>query len=204
MNTGKIKEMTFRENIDKKELVNYPLYGFSGDIVLVDNYSEIKKSARILRTADVLGFDTETKPSFRKGRGNKVALLQLSDKKTAYLFRLNSIGLPDEIAGILADRSIIKAGVAVHDDIKALKALNYFKEEGFVELQDYVKEFGIESSGLQKLSAIILGFRISKRQQVTNWETPELSGAQMVYAATDAWVCYEIYKKLGNIIPLKK
>lgn len=195
--------MTFKENIDKKELADYPLSGFKGSIVLVDNYSELKKSARILSKADILGFDTETKPSFRKGRNNKVALLQLSDDKTAYLFRLNSIGLPDEIAAILADRSIIKAGVAVHDDIKALKAINKFREDGFVELQDYVKKFGIESSGLQKLAVIILGFRISKRQQVTNWEAPELSEAQMIYAATDAWVCYEIYKKLGNIIPLK-
>lgn len=195
--------MTFKENIDKKELADYPLSGFKGNIVLVDNYSDLIKSARILSKADILGFDTETKPSFRKGRNNKVALLQLSDDKTAYLFRLNSIGLPDEIAAILADRSVIKAGVAVHDDIKALKALNHFKEEGFVELQDYVKKFGIESSGLQKLSAIILGFRISKRQQVTNWAAPELSEAQMIYAATDAWVCYEIYKKLGNFIPLK-
>ena len=195
--------MIFKESIDKKELANYPLSGFKGEIVLVDNYSGLKKSAQILRTADILGFDTETKPSFRKGRNNKVALLQLSDNNTVYLFRLNSTGLPDEIAGILADRSIIKAGVAIHDDIKALKKLNHFNEDGFVELQDHVKKFGIESSGLQKLSAIILGFRISKRQQVTNWEAPELSEAQMIYAATDAWVCYEIYKKLGNNIPLK-
>lgn len=190
--------MMFKESIDKKELAEYPLSAFKGDIVLVDDYSEVKKSARILRSADVLGFDTETRPSFRKGRGNKVALLQLSDNRTAFLFRLNSTGLPDEIADILADSEIIKAGVAIRDDIKALKKLNHFNADGFVELQDHVKKFGIESSGLQKLSAIILGFRISKRQQLTNWEAPELSLAQMLYAATDAWVCYEIYKKLGT------
>ena len=194
--------MTFKENIDREELAHYPLSAFNGDIVLVDDYSKLKSSIKALKTAELLGFDTETRPSFKKGRTNKVALLQLSDEKRAYLFRINNIGLPDEIAEILADSSVIKAGVAIHDDIKALRAVNKFNPGGFVELQNYVKDYGIESSGLRKLSAIILGFKISKRQQVSNWEAAQLTAPQLHYAATDAWVCYEIYKKLADHSPV--
>ncbi|HDZ42168.1 MAG TPA: hypothetical protein ENH59_10910 [Bacteroidetes bacterium] len=114
------------------------------------------------------------------------------------MFRLNKIGLPPDRFYTLADESVAKLGVAIHDDIKALKTIRNFKERGFIELQDYVKDFGIASSGLRKLSAIILGFRISKRQQVSNWEAEDLTGAQLHYAATDAWVCCEIYKKLDK------
>lgn len=194
--------MTFRENIDKEELVEYPITEFPGEIVLVDNYKKLKKSIRILKSSDTIGFDTETKPSFRKGKVNSVALMQLSNRHQAFIFRINILGLPDELIDILADKSITKAGVAIHDDIKGLKNISDFTEEGFVELQDYVKQFGINSSGLRKLTAIILGFRISKRQQVSNWEARELSDAQLCYAATDAWVCYEIYKKLSKHSPV--
>ena len=201
MNSGKKVRMTFKENIDKTELSEYPLSGFQGDIVLVDSYKKLKKSIKILKSCEVLGFDTETKPSFRKGKVHSVALMQLSNCRQAFIFRINIIGLPDELIDILTDESIIKAGVAIHDDIKGLKSINVFQEQGFVELQDYVKNFGIKSSGLRKLAAIILGFRISKRQQVSNWEASELTDAQLLYAATDAWVCYKIYKKLDKHNP---
>ena len=190
--------MTFKENIDKNELSEYPLSGFQGDIVLVDSYKKLKQSIKVLKSGDMLGFDTETKPSFRKGKVNRVALMQLSNSRQAFIFRINIIGLPDELIDILSDKSIIKAGVAIHEDIKGLKSISDFQEQGFIELQDYVKDFGILSSGLRKLAAIILGFRISKRQQVSNWEASELTEAQLMYAATDAWVCYEIYKKLDK------
>jgi len=193
--------MTYKENIDKTELAEYPVSGFGGDIVLVDSFKKLKESVVILKSSDILGFDTETKPSFRKGKVNSVALIQLSNKRQAFIFRTSIIGLPGELIDILSDKSIIKAGVAIHDDIKGLKKISDFREEGFVELQEYVKGFGIKSSGLRKLSAIILGFRISKKQQVSNWEAPELTEAQLQYAATDAWVCYEIYMKLNKHNP---
>jgi len=198
MNSGEKARMTFKENIDKNELSEYPLSGFQGDIVLVDSYKKLKQSIKVLKSGDMLGFDTETKPSFRKGKVNRVALMQLSNGRQAFIFRINIIGLPDELIDILSDKSIIKAGVAIHEDIKGLKSISDFQEQGFIELQDYVKDFGIMSSGLRKLAAIILGFRISKRQQVSNWEASELTEAQLMYAATDAWVCYEIYKKLDK------
>ena len=146
----------------------------------------------------LLGFDTETRPTFKKGRKNKVSLIQLSSGTIACLFRINKMGFPDKLVDLLADPSVIKAGVAVHDDIRFLKGVKKFEPSGFVDLQTFVKDFGIQSSGLKKLVAIILGFRISKRQQVTDWEAEQLTEAQQIYAATDAWVCYQIYKKLTN------
>lgn len=201
MNSGKKEEMTYKENIDKTELENYPVSGFQGEIVLVDNYKKVKESCNILKSSTILGFDTETKPSFKKGKVNRVALMQLSNNRQAFIFRINIIGLPVELVEILTDGSIIKAGVAIRDDVKGLKTIKNFTEKGFIELQDYVKQFGIESSGLRKLTAIILGFKISKRQQVSNWEADELKDTQLRYAATDAWVCHEIYMKLSNNSP---
>ncbi|HOS71696.1 MAG TPA: 3'-5' exonuclease [Bacteroidales bacterium] len=131
-------------------------------------------------------------------RDERTRYLSFSCQPAACLFRINRIGIPDELADILSDPSVIKAGVAIHDDLRFLTGIRKFTPDGFIDLQKFVKEFGIKSSGLRKLAAIILGFRISKAQQITDWEAGELSEAQIVYAATDAWVCYEIYSKLMN------
>lgn len=186
----------YLEEISAEELVNYEVSWFRGELVVVDDLKKFSRVLPRLRNRKVLGFDTETRPSFRKGRKNKVSLIQLATSDFACLFRINKIGIPQELADILADPDIIKAGVAVHDDIKFLRNVKKFEPAGFVDLQKLVKEYGIKSSGLKKLAAIVLGFRISKRQQVTDWQAEELTEAQQIYAATDAWVCYEIYKKL--------
>jgi ribonuclease D len=188
----------YRENITVEELAGCELSWYKGEIVLVDNLKSFYETIPKLYGADLLGFDTETKPTFKKGRKNSVSLIQLSTGNLACLFRINKIGFPDELIKLLADPSVIKAGVAVHDDIRFLKGVKKFSPEGFVDLQSFVRDFGIKSSGLKKLAAIILGFRISKRQQVTDWEAEQLTEAQMIYAATDAWVCHQIYKKLVN------
>jgi len=184
--------------ITPEEIEHYELSWFKGEIVLVDDISGFYKILPRLLRSGILGFDTETKPSFRKGRKNNVSLIQLATEDLACLIRINKIGIPSELAGILSDPGIIKAGVAVHDDIKYLSKVKGFAPSGFIDLQKFVKDYGIESSGLKKLTAIILGFRISKRQQVTDWEAEKLSDAQLIYAATDAWVCQKIYKKLIN------
>jgi ribonuclease D len=189
----------YRESISSEELRDYDLSWFRGVIVVVDNHRIFREVMPKLRKEKILGFDTETKPSFRKGHKNKVSLIQLSSGKLACLFRINRIGLPDDLTDLLADPGVIKAGVAIHDDIRFLKSVRRFTPDGFVDLQKFVKDFGINSSGLKKLSAIVLGFRISKQQQVTDWEAAELSEAQQIYAATDAWVCHEIYTKLTKI-----
>jgi ribonuclease D len=189
---------SFLPNISSEEIRDLELKSFEGDIFVIDDIHQFKRVIKRLENSRLLGFDTETRPSFRKGRKNKVSLLQLAGPHIACLFRINKIGIPDELCKILVNSEIIKAGVAIHDDIKSLGNIKKFQPEGFVDLQRYVKDFGIESSGLKKLTAIILGFRISKSQQVTDWETQHLSDAQQLYAATDAWVCYEIYSKLLN------
>jgi ribonuclease D len=188
----------YKENITVEELAEHELSWFKGEIVLVDNLKSFYEVFPKLLGSDLLGFDTETRPTFKKGKKNAVSLIQLSTKDLACLFRINMIGIPDELAGLLSDPSVIKTGVAVHDDIKFLRSVKKFTPGGFVDLQTLVKDYGIQSSGLKKLTAIVLGFRISKRQQVTDWEAEQLTEAQQVYAATDAWVCYQIYKKLVN------
>jgi ribonuclease D len=188
----------YQENITVEELAGCELSWFKGEIVVVDNLKTYKEVLPKLLKSDLLGFDTETKPTFKKGKKNSVSLIQLSTGNLACLFRINKIGFPDELIKLLSDPSVIKAGVAVHDDIRFLKGVKKFSPDGFVDLQSFVKDYGIESSGLKKLAAIVLGFRISKRQQVTDWEAEQLTEAQQVYAATDAWVCHQIYKKLIN------
>jgi ribonuclease D len=188
----------YQESISVEELAEYELSWFKGEIVLVDNLKTFHEVFPRLLGSDLLGFDTETKPTFKKGRKNSVSLIQLSTEDLACLFRINKIGIPDELVRLLSDTSVVKAGVAVHDDIRFLKGVKKFSPGGFTDLQSFVKDFGIQSSGLKKLAAIVLGFRISKRQQVTDWEAEILTEAQQVYAATDAWVCYQIYRKLIN------
>ncbi|MBG0859174.1 MAG: 3'-5' exonuclease domain-containing protein 2 [Bacteroidales bacterium] len=187
---------SYLQNISGEELKNYELSSFKGEIVVVDNRKTFNKVLSRLFHERILGFDTESRPSFRRGTKNRISLIQLASAHLACLFRINKIGLPDELKSLLADPDIIKAGVAVHDDIRFLRNIKKFEPAGFVDLQNLVKEYGIQSSGLKKLTAIVLGFRISKRQQITDWEAEILSEAQQVYAATDAWVCREIYIKL--------
>jgi ribonuclease D len=188
----------YKENITVEEIAEHELSWFKGEIVLVDNIKIFHEVFPRLLGSDLLGFDTETRPTFKKGKKNSVSLIQLATAELACLFRINIIGIPDELIDLLSDPSITKAGVAVHDDIRFLKGVKKFSPDGFIDLQNLVKEYGIQSSGLKKLSAIVLGFRISKRQQVTDWEAEQLTEAQLVYAATDAWVCHQIYKKLMN------
>jgi ribonuclease D len=194
MNLGNIKV-----SITDEEINNLPLKHFEGEIFVVENLKEFKKHLEYLSIQSVLGFDTETKPSFKKGVKHEISLLQLSANGKAFLFRLNKIGLPKELAQLLSDPSIVKVGLALKDDVKGLQRIDSFKPDGFLDLQDYVKFFHIEHFGLRKLAALLLNFRISKAQRLTNWEVSPLTEKQQVYAATDAWVTLEIYKRLKLI-----
>jgi len=189
----------FRESITKEELAELPLEQFTGDIVLVETLRMADMAAGYLRNFEVLGFDTETKPSFSRGENHKVALLQLASEEGAFLFRIQKVGLPDSIRQILSDPSILKAGVAIRDDLKALQKIRNFKPGGFIELQDMAVQTGIRDFSLKKLCAIVLGVRISKAQQTSNWEAEELSDQQLVYAATDAFMSLKIFDKMNNI-----
>jgi ribonuclease D len=191
----------FRESITKEELADLPLKQFTGDIILVETPQMIKIAANYLRSFSVFGFDTETKPSFNKGERHQVALLQLATEEKTFLIRVQKAGLPYEIVQLLADQRYLKPGVAIHDDVKALQKIRHFKPAGFVELQNYARVLGIKDFSLKKLTAIVLDFRISKSQQLSNWEAGELNDQQLVYAATDAYVSLKIYEKFRSLRP---
>ena len=192
----------FKNTITKEELRDYQIKHFQGKIFIINNTRDVEEATDILKKQEIIGFDTETRPSFKKGRVNQVALLQLSTSEQAFLFRLKKISLPQSVIDILSNDSIIKVGAAIRDDIKALKKIKNFEQSGFIDLQTYVKDFNIESFSLRKMSAIVLGFRISKSKQLSNWDAPNYSKGQQIYAATDAWVSLEIYKKLKDSLVL--
>lgn len=196
-----------RENyvisISKDELMALPTEKYSGEIEVVSDDETILRVADELLHADIIGFDTETKPAFQKGQINKVALLQLATENRSYLIRLSKIGLHPAIKAILESRDILKVGLSIKDDFHSLAKISDLRPDGFVDIQDYVKEFGISDCSLTKIYAILFGKRISKSQQLTNWEAPELTKKQQEYAALDAHACINIYKflKSGEFIP---
>jgi ribonuclease D len=185
-----------KKSISNDELSELPLNSFQGAIYLIENIEELNDALNYLKNQPLLGFDTETRPSYSKGPNNPVSLLQLSTSDKAFLFRINLIGLPPGLIKILSSPKILKIGVAIRDDIKILQRISHFKPAGFIELQEMVGEYGIENFSLKKLSAIVLGIRISKSQRLSNWDAKELSEPQQIYAATDAWVSLEIYSRL--------
>ena len=186
----------FASEISKEELHELSLAQFDGKIHVIDRPGVAKFVADRLRSYPVLGFDTETRPSFTKGRVNRVALLQLATATEAFLFRLCKMDMPQNLLALLADPNILKIGAAIKNDIDVLKRSVKLKPRGFIDLQDMVRQFDIKSTGLSKMAGIILGVRISKSQQLSNWENQMLTPAQQRYAATDAWMCYMIYEKL--------
>jgi len=186
----------FQPTITKEELKMLPKKSFEGRIIVIDSFPSFNKYIPVIKKEKLWGFDTETRPAFKKGIVNRPTLVQFANEAYAFLFRLNRIGLPDELAGVIGNPEIIKVGVALHDDLKDLAMYREIKPAGFIDLQQYAGTFGVESKGLVKLTAIVLNFRISKSQQTSNWENRVLTPAQKLYAATDAWVCYMIYREL--------
>ena len=186
----------FQSTIDKEELKKLPLQAFTGTIHVIDSMAGLRKYLPVLKQEKMMGFDTETRPSFRKGQVNQISLVQLATPFHAFLFRISALSLPDKLIELFEDDSIIKVGAALHDDLIDLRRIRDFKAGGFLDLQKYVGAFGIENKGVAKLSGIVLGFRISKNQQLSNWDAKKLNKAQKEYAATDAWVCLRIYQEL--------
>ena len=181
------------EGIEKLEYASFP-----GKIIVIDAVgADFNRAINYLRAQKVIGFDTETRPCFAPNQPRYgVSLLQLSGPGKAFLFRVKNMGMHRRLCNLLADKRIIKVGAAIHDDIRGLQKLREFQPGGFVDLQKIVCEYGIRDKSVKKMSAIILGFRISKTQQLSNWEAETLSESQCKYAATDAWVCREMYLKL--------
>lgn len=182
--------------ISKEQLLDFPQEVFSGRILVVQTESEAEKACAYLSKSDAIGFDTETRPAFRKGVTHQIALMQLSTEDTCFLFRLNVIGLPDCLANILVDPKIKKIGLSLKDDFMAIHKRKSLVPSNFVDLQTFVKDYGIEDNGLQRIYGILFEKRISKGQRLTNWEADTLSDAQKMYAAIDAWACLRIFNEL--------
>lgn len=186
----------YKTSITKEEVAELPLISFPGEIVVIETDENLQEVIDEIRQERVLGFDTESKPAFKKNVQNKLSLIQISTEEKAYLFRVNLIGIHDLIIDLFSDKEIVKVGLGVSQDLSQLQKFRKFKPQGFIELKEVSQKAGIEDFSLVKLTAIILGKRISKAQQLSNWNREELTEAQIRYAATDAWLCLKMLNEL--------
>ena len=188
--------MSYNAHIDKNEISTMPTITFDGRIITIDTAAAVDQAVKALSQESLVGIDTETRPSFRKGVQHDVSLIQLSTTDTCFLIRLNRTGMPDSLISFLENKRIAKIGLSLHDDYQGLCKRRKFKAGNFIDLQKEVGKYGIEEMSLQKIFAIIFGQRISKSQQLSNWENDVLTDKQKQYAATDAWACLKIYNQL--------
>jgi ribonuclease D len=186
----------FQEYVTPEEVNAFPLTYYEGKVVVINDADKIPPAINEIRQHAVIGFDTETKPTFVKGQFHHIALIQIAIPEKVFLFRINNSGFTRPLADLMADPGITKLGVGLRDDILGLQKLRAFDEAGFQEIHDYVVDLGVRNTGLRKLAAILLQVRISKGQQTSNWENPTLTESQIRYAATDAWISLEMYNLL--------
>ena len=186
-------------NIAKADIAQMPSELFEGRIIVIHSVGDVEKAINYLRGFPIVGIDTETRPSFAKGKTYEVSLLQISTEDTCFLFRLNYIGMPKALVDFLQDGRQLKVGLSLKDDIQNLNRKHKFEPRGFLDLQHYVKEMGIEAQSLQKIYALLFGKKISKSQRLTNWEADMLTDRQKGYAATDAWACVRMYKYMEEL-----
>ena len=188
-----------KTTITKSEVNELPLNKFEGEIVIVESAKQIVDAVDEINLENIIGIDTETRPTFTKGIFNKTALIQIATEKKVYLFRVNKIGMPRELTDILENTKIKKIGIAILQDMKELSdQYHSFHHNNVIDLNVLCKKLNFTNIGARNLSAMILGFRISKRQQTSNWEAASLSESQLRYAATDAWICRKIFLILYN------
>ena len=190
---------TIYKKFNKAIISTLPLIRFEGKIITVISESEASRAVDFLLSQPILGIDTETKPTFKRGVIHQVALLQVATHDLCFVFRFNYLGLSPSVVRLLMDRTVPKVGLSLHDDLHMLHKRGEFQAGSFIDLQNVVKEIGIEDMSLQKLYANLFGMRISKAQQLSNWQADVLSDKQKVYAATDAWACIVIYEELMRL-----
>ncbi|MDR0976364.1 MAG: 3'-5' exonuclease domain-containing protein 2 [Prevotellaceae bacterium] len=192
---------TIKETIDKEAIREMPKALFTGEIQVVSTAAEVNRAVAHLESFDVVGIDSETRPSFVKGQLHKVALLQVASDERCYLFRLNLTGLTPALVSLLESTKVTKVGLSLHDDFLMLHKRAAFTQQACIDLQDHVRDFGIQEKSLQKIYAILFGRKISKSQRLSNWEADTLTPSQQLYAATDAWACLHIYRHLCKLNP---
>ena len=198
-NIKSVSMKVIQDKYEKKKIQTLPCVHFEGRIIVIFTERDAEKAVDFLMKQKVLGFDTETRPSFQKGKMHQVALLQVSTHDECFLFRLNRMGVPDSVVRLLEDTTITKVGLSLQDDMRMLNQRRRFKPGTFVELQKEVKDIGIEDNSLQKIFANLFGEKISKGQQLSNWEADVLTEAQQKYAATDAWSCIKIHEEVTKM-----
>lgn len=191
--------MIIHKTINKETVNEMPKVLFGGQVHVVQTPQEAERAVAYLKTCPIVGIDSETRPSFTKGRVHKVALLQIASEEHCFLFRLNLTGLTLPLILLLENPHVLKVGLSLKDDFMMLHKRAPFEPKGYIELQEYVRMFGIEDKSLQKIYGILFGQKISKSQRLSNWEAAELTLPQQLYAATDAWACLNIYNKLQQL-----
>ncbi len=184
------------KDISNEQIKQLPVIQFPGHIYVIDRTEQVKQAVDFLSRQQILGFDTETRPSFKRGKSYNVSLIQLATENESFLFRLNKISFPDELKALLESEQVKKVGFDLNSDFHQLRKLIPIKPAGFIDLQKVAKEYGYKNMSLRKLTALLLGKRLSKRQRLSNWNSDQLTESQLVYAATDAWVTLVLYKKL--------
>lgn len=187
-----------RVSITKEELAGLPAVQYSEGATVIDSEVGLKEAVKHLENARIIGFDTETRPSFRKGVSHEVSLLQLASPDMCFLFRINTLGMHPLLMELLENPKLLKVGVSLHDDFHSLRRICNIAPKGFIDLQQYVKDFKIADNSLAKIYAILFGKRISKGQRLTNWEAETLTPAQVNYAAFDAISCIKIYDYISS------
>ena len=196
-------EQKFAPTITNEQTAALPAVRFEGEVQIVDTEQALIEACEYLSQHSVIGFDTETRPSFKAGVTNRVALIQLSTSERCYLIRLCRMKFGRELQRLLENPNIKKVGADVAGDIRSLTQLRHIRAAGFIDLQTIAPQWGIEEKSLRKLSAIVLGKRVSKAQRLSNWEAAQFTEQQISYAATDAWVCLEILAALESTPKVK-
>ena len=190
--------VNFRTFINKQEVQELDIIRFQGEIKVIDSQEDLKDVLSELSQAEVLGFDTETKPSFRKGEYHAPAIIQLATLDTAYLIRVQKTGFTNDLKQFFEASSVKKIGISIRDDLKDLQKVRSYTPGGFIDMNTVAQRFQISQIGVRSLTAIFLNKRVSKGQQTSNWENEELTDSQKRYAATDAWICLKMYSTLQH------
>jgi len=191
-------------HISKDEINRLPMKQYEGPIHLIRTPEEAEQAVAELKQETLLGFDTETRPTFRIGEYYQPSLLQLATSKEVFLFQIKSIGLTPGLCNVLSSPDILKAGISIKDDLRELRKLSNFEPAGFIELATCAKQAHIKNLGLRGLAALLLDFRISKREQVSNWANNKLTKSQILYAATDAWIGRELYLRMEGLALIQR
>lgn len=193
---GEISNFAVMISISKDRINELPVEEYEGNTIVINYPRDVDKAINYLLTQSVVGFDTETRPSFKKGRMHKVCLLQIATHDECFLFRINKTGLTESIRRFFENENVLKVGLSIQDDFRALHKLAEFEPASYVDLQSFVKKFDIADNSLQKIYAILFEKRISKGQRLTNWEAETLTESQCAYASLDAKACLDIYELL--------